>query len=170
VPAEEALQRIAALYAAEDTIRGKPPDIGRATRQARSRPLVADLFAWLEQQLARLPGRSPTTEAIRYALNHRDGLEQFLGLRCKVCGKSRTAATGPRSGGALEQLGDKGGLGPYVSSANLRHLPLPGHCHRFVACQCSSCRVGTAEAKPRSDQAFHASVILFHYVIEKLAL
>ncbi|SDD96613.1 IS66 family transposase [Belnapia rosea] len=76
--AEKALQRIAALYAVEDTIRGKPPDIRRATRQARSRPLVAGLFAWLEQQLVRLPGRSPTAEAIRYALNHRDGLEQFL--------------------------------------------------------------------------------------------
>ena len=39
---------------------------------------MADLFAWLEQQLARLPGSSPTAEAIRYALNHRDGLERFL--------------------------------------------------------------------------------------------
>src|SRR4051812_14101845 len=76
--AEEALRRIAALYAIEDTIRGKPPDLRRATRQARSQPLVADLFAWLEQQLTRLPGGSPTAEAIRYALNHRDGLERFL--------------------------------------------------------------------------------------------
>jgi transposase len=76
--AEEALRRIAALYAIEDTIRGKPPDLRRATRQARSQPLVADLFAWLEQQLMRLPGSSPTAEAIRYALNHRDGLKRFL--------------------------------------------------------------------------------------------
>jgi transposase len=76
--AAEALRRIAALYAIEDTVRGKPPDLRRATRQVRSRPLVADLFAWLEQQLARLPGSSPTAEAIRYALNHRDGLERFL--------------------------------------------------------------------------------------------
>jgi transposase len=76
--AAEALRRIAALYAIEDTIRGKPPDLRRATRQARSQPLVADLFAWLEQQLTRLPGSSPTAEAIRYALNHRDGLERFL--------------------------------------------------------------------------------------------
>jgi transposase len=76
--AEEALRRIAALYAIEDTVRGRPPEVRRATRQARSRPLVADLFAWLEQQLARLPGGSPTAKAIRYALNHRDGLERFL--------------------------------------------------------------------------------------------
>jgi transposase len=76
--AEEALRRIAALYAVEDTVRGKPPDLRRATRQARSQPLVADLFAWLERQLARLPGGSPTAKAVRYALNHRDGLERFL--------------------------------------------------------------------------------------------
>src|SRR5215213_813452 len=76
--AEEALRRIAALYAIEAEVRGKLPDLRRVARQARSRPLVADLFAWFEQQLARVPGRSPTAEAIRYALNHREGLERFL--------------------------------------------------------------------------------------------
>ena len=76
--AEEALRRIAALYVIEDTVRGKPPDVRRAARQVRSRPLVAELFAWLEQQLARLPGGSPTAGVIRYALNHRGGLEHFL--------------------------------------------------------------------------------------------
>jgi transposase len=76
--AAEALRRIAALYAVEDTVRGKPPDQRRAARQTRSRPLVTDLFTWLEQQLTRLPGGSPTAKAIRYALNHRDGLERFL--------------------------------------------------------------------------------------------
>lgn len=59
-------------------MRGKPPDIRRAVRQERSRPLVEDLFAWLTEQLARLLGSSPTAEAIRYALNHRDGLVRFL--------------------------------------------------------------------------------------------
>ncbi|PZW36866.1 hypothetical protein C8P66_1731, partial [Humitalea rosea] len=37
------------------------------------------MFGWLEAQLARLPGRAPTAEKIRYALNHREGLERFLG-------------------------------------------------------------------------------------------
>ncbi len=37
-----------------------------------------DLFAWFAQQLARLPGRSPTADAIRYALNQREGLLRFL--------------------------------------------------------------------------------------------
>ena len=34
--------------------------------------------AWFEAQLAKLPSRSPTAEAIRYGLNHWDGLERFL--------------------------------------------------------------------------------------------
>lgn len=76
--ASEALQRIAALYAIEAEIRGRPAMERLAVRQARSRPLVAELFTWLEAQLTRLPRSSPTAEAIRYALNHRTGLERFL--------------------------------------------------------------------------------------------
>jgi transposase len=76
--AQETLQRIAAVYAVEAELRGKPPDSRRAGRQERSRPLVEALFAWLSAQLARLPGGSPTAGAIRYALNHRDGLVRFL--------------------------------------------------------------------------------------------
>jgi transposase len=76
--AAEALRRIAALYAVEAEVRGQPPDARRAVRQAKSRGLVADLFAWFDAQLVRLPGRAPTAEAIRYALNHREGLERFL--------------------------------------------------------------------------------------------
>jgi transposase len=77
--AEETLQRIAALYAIEAEIRGQPPGIRQAVRQAKSKPLVEALFVWLETQLARLPGGSPTAQAIRYALNHRDGLVRILG-------------------------------------------------------------------------------------------
>jgi transposase len=76
--ATEVLQRIAALYAVEAEVRGQPAEIRRAIRQAKSRPQVEDLFAWLAAQLARLPGGSPTAKAIRYPLNHRDGLLRFL--------------------------------------------------------------------------------------------
>ena len=76
--AAETLQRIATLYAIEAEIRGEPPEIRHAVRQARSKPLVEALFTWLEAQLARLPGGSPTAQAIRYALNHRNGLIRFL--------------------------------------------------------------------------------------------
>ena len=57
---------------------GRQSDIRRAGRQEKSRPLVEDLFAWLSAQIARLPGGSPTAQAIRYALNHREGLARFL--------------------------------------------------------------------------------------------
>ena len=76
--ATEALRRIAALYAVEAEVRGQPAEIRRAVRQERSRTLAENLFAWLEAQLARLPGGSPTAKAIRYPLNHRDGLLRFL--------------------------------------------------------------------------------------------
>jgi hypothetical protein len=76
--AAETLQRLAALYAVETDLRGKPPDLRRAGRKERSRPVVEALFAWLSAQLARLPSGSPTAEAIRYTLNHRDGLVRFL--------------------------------------------------------------------------------------------
>ena len=77
-PLEEALRRIAALYAIEAEIRGKPPQHRLTVRTGRSGPLVHELFAWFEQQLAHLPGRSPTAEAIRYALNQREELLWFL--------------------------------------------------------------------------------------------
>jgi transposase len=76
--AQETLQRIAALYSVEAEVRGESADIRRAIRQGKSRPLVEDLFVWLSAQLARLPGGSPTAQAIRYALNHREGLVRFL--------------------------------------------------------------------------------------------
>jgi hypothetical protein len=67
--AAEVLQRIAALYAIEAEIRGRPAADRLTVRQARSRPLVAELFTWLDTQLGRLPRSSPTAEAIRYAMN-----------------------------------------------------------------------------------------------------
>jgi transposase len=76
--ASEALRRIAALYEIEASVRGKPPDIRLAARQAESRPLVDDLRVWFEAQLAKLPARGTTAVAIRYALHHWDGLVHFL--------------------------------------------------------------------------------------------
>jgi hypothetical protein len=69
---------MAALYRIEADIRGRPAAERLATRQAHSRPLVADMKAWLEAQAARVSGKSPLGEALRYALNHWDGLCLFL--------------------------------------------------------------------------------------------
>jgi transposase len=76
--ATEALQRIAALYQIEARIRGNSDTERLAVRQIESKPLVRDLHVWFEAQIAKLPARGPTAEAIRYALNHWDGLERFL--------------------------------------------------------------------------------------------
>jgi transposase len=76
--ASEALERIAALYAVEKTIRGHGADARRAVRQEHSKPLVLGLKAWLEQQLARVSAKAVIAEDIRYALNHWDGLTRFL--------------------------------------------------------------------------------------------
>jgi transposase len=76
--ASEALERIAALYAIEKTIRGRSAGERRAVRQDKSKPLVLALKAWLEQQLARVSAKSLVADAIRYALHHWDGLTLFL--------------------------------------------------------------------------------------------
>jgi len=76
--AGEVIARIAALYRIEDAIRGRPPDERVAVRQRESRPKVEALKVYLETQLGRISGKSTLATAIRYALNHWDGLCVFL--------------------------------------------------------------------------------------------
>lgn len=76
--AAEALERIAALYAIERTIRGHSADARRAVRQERSRPLTAAFKVWLEHLLMQVSGKAPIADAIRYGLHHWDGLTRFL--------------------------------------------------------------------------------------------
>ena len=76
--AEEALRRIAELYKIEAQIRGRSAEERRSLRQAESKPLAAALKAWLQAQLARASAKSAIAIAIRYGLNHWEGLERFL--------------------------------------------------------------------------------------------
>jgi hypothetical protein len=76
--AEQALRRIADLYAIEADIRGQTADERRTVRQERSRPLVEAMQAWLTETLDRISGRSALAQAIRYARNHSSGLVLFL--------------------------------------------------------------------------------------------
>ena len=76
--AAEALKRIAELYEIEAEIRGKSAEERRAARQEKTKPLVDALKAWLEKTLARVAGGSSIALAIRYGLNHWDGLVRFL--------------------------------------------------------------------------------------------
>ena len=76
--AEEAIKRIAELYAIEKEVRGKPPDERVRVRQARSRLLLDDLEAWLAVQLTRISGKTPLAGAIRYAITRLKRLRSYL--------------------------------------------------------------------------------------------
>jgi transposase len=73
----EAIERIAALYAIEAEIRGSTPEIRKDIRQARARPLLDSMKAWLEATLAKLSAKSDTAAAIRYALSRWPALTRF---------------------------------------------------------------------------------------------
>jgi hypothetical protein len=76
--AEEALQRIGALYGVEEPIGGRPPDERQAVRQAQAKPLVHSLRQWFEATLSKLSRNSETTVAIRYALSRWDALTRYI--------------------------------------------------------------------------------------------
>jgi transposase len=75
--AEQALQRIAALYAIEAQIRGQPPDVRRRERQARAGPLLEDLRAWLTSMVGRVSAKSELAKAIGYSLTRWRALTRY---------------------------------------------------------------------------------------------
>ena len=76
--ADEAISRIAGLYAVEKAARGLPPDKRVQIRQAEAKPAFDDLEAWLNAQLPRISGKSPLASAIRYALNRMARMRPYL--------------------------------------------------------------------------------------------
>ncbi|MBL4791362.1 MAG: IS66 family transposase [Citromicrobium sp.] len=80
--AEEALRRIADLYAIEAKARGRSPDDRLAWRRSLSAPHLAVFKPWLEAQLAQLARSSTLADAVRYALARWAGLTRFLDDGC----------------------------------------------------------------------------------------
>ncbi len=76
--AEEAIRRIAELYAAEKGARGKSPDERVVLRQAQAKFVFDDLEAWLHAQLPKISGKSPLAQAIRYALGRMPKARPYL--------------------------------------------------------------------------------------------
>ena len=76
--AEEAILRIAKLYAVEKAARGKSPEERADMRQSQSKPVFDDLEIWLNAQLARISGKSPLANAIRYALKRIKKMQPYL--------------------------------------------------------------------------------------------
>ena len=75
--AEQALQRIAALYAIEAQIRGQPPDVRRVERQARAGPQLEEMHAWLTGLVARMSAKSELARAIGYSLTRWRALTRY---------------------------------------------------------------------------------------------
>ena len=76
--AEEAIGRIAQLYAVEKEARGSPPDRRADLRRAHAAPVFDDLEVWLATQLTAISGKSPLATAIRYALTRMERLRPHL--------------------------------------------------------------------------------------------
>jgi hypothetical protein len=75
--AAEALDRIQALYAIEEQIRGRPPDERRAVRHARTVPLLDQLREWLAATLAKVSAKSEIASAINYSLKRWAALTRY---------------------------------------------------------------------------------------------
>lgn len=76
--AEEAIRRIAGLYAVEKLARGLPPDKRVQIRQAEAKPAFDDLEDWLNTQLPHISAKSPLASAIRYALTRIARMRHYL--------------------------------------------------------------------------------------------
>ena len=76
--AEEAIARIAQLYAVEKAMRGLPPEERTRARQDGAASTFDDLEAWLAAQLPTLSGKTPLAAAIRYALARLPRLRPYL--------------------------------------------------------------------------------------------
>ena len=111
--AKEALERIAALYAIEEEIRGRSAEERRAVRTARSKPLLESMKKWFEETLGKLSKKSDTTRAIHYALDRWEALTRYCddgrleidnnaaerSLRAVVLGRKNYLFAGSDAGG-----------------------------------------------------------------------
>jgi transposase len=74
----KALHQLAALFAVESHIRGKPPNERTATRREHAQPLLERLKQFLETELRRVSGKSSLAEAIRYTLSRWTALTRYV--------------------------------------------------------------------------------------------
>ena len=82
VIAEQAIKRIAGLYAVEKDGRGRPPEERVRLRQERAKPIVDELETWLHAQLPKISGKSELAKAIRYALARMKKLRPYFDHGC----------------------------------------------------------------------------------------
>lgn len=75
--AKEALERIGQLYGVESDIRGRSPDKRLTEREARSRPLLEAMRAWMQATLGKVSRKSPLAVALHYALGRWAALTRY---------------------------------------------------------------------------------------------
>jgi hypothetical protein len=75
--AEEALQRIGALYGVEEQIRGRAPTERQRAREMQSLPMLKALHVWLAATIRQLPRKSELARAIHYSLARWEALCRF---------------------------------------------------------------------------------------------
>lgn len=111
--AEEAIKRIALLYAVEKEARGKCPEDRVLLRQEKAKPIFDELEIWLQAQLPRIPGKSELAKAIRYARTRMQKMRSYLdygflkldnntaerSMRCVALGRKNYLFVGSEGGG-----------------------------------------------------------------------
>jgi transposase len=111
--AAEALDRIGALYAIEQEIRGKTSSERCSVRKARSRPLLDAMHIWLQQMLVTVSQKSATAQAMKYSLDRWESLTRYCedgrieidnnaaerALRCVALGRKNYLFAGGDKGG-----------------------------------------------------------------------
>ena len=75
--AQDALEKIAQLFALEKAIRGQPPERRLAVRLEHVGPMLDELKHFLDASLGRISGKSTLAQAIRYATSRWDALTRF---------------------------------------------------------------------------------------------
>lgn len=74
----DAVRRIDALFDIERQINGQSAEQRKAVRQTLSKPLVADLDAWMRRERAKLSGHAPVAKAMDYVLKRWPAFTRFL--------------------------------------------------------------------------------------------
>jgi len=75
--AQEALERIKALYTIETAIRGQSAEVRLAMRQEHAAPLLTELHVWMIQVRTEVENASALAKALNYALNRWEALVRY---------------------------------------------------------------------------------------------
>lgn len=76
--ANEALERIGALFDVERAVTGLSPQLRRQSRQSDAAPLIDELATFFDRTLPKLSGKSELAGAIRYARSRWPALTRYL--------------------------------------------------------------------------------------------